>query len=45
MNYFGDGSKFGVKIDYISQENYSGGTANALNQAKERIKDEFRARV
>lgn len=40
MGYFGDGSKFGVKIDYVVQENPKGGTADALKQAKEKIKDE-----
>lgn len=38
--YFGDGSKFGVRIKYLFQENPKGGTADAVRQAKE-IKENF----
>lgn len=34
MDFFGDGSKFGVNITYAHQENPKGGTANALKCAK-----------
>jgi len=39
-NYFGDGKKFGVKIDYVIQENCKGGTADALRYAKEKINED-----
>ena len=38
--YFGDGEKFGVKIEYIL-ENERMGTAGALSLLKERPKDDF----
>ena len=38
--YFGDGSRFGVKIDYI-QENVPLGTAGALYYLKNSIRDDF----
>jgi dTDP-glucose pyrophosphorylase len=34
MDFFGDGSKFGVKINYVVQPNAKGGTADALRYAK-----------
>lgn len=34
MSFFGDGSKFNVKINYAHQENAKGGTADALRYAK-----------
>lgn len=37
MNYFGDGSRFGVKIEYVEQKNYKGGTADAINCARSKI--------
>lgn len=40
MEYFGDGKKFGVKIEYI-EENEPLGTAGALFFLKNRIKDDF----
>ena len=40
MSYFGDGDKFGVKIDYV-QQNKQIGTAHALKQAEEFIDDDF----
>ncbi len=39
-NYFGDGKKFGVKISY-SVEKEKLGTAGAVNNAKDLIKDDF----
>jgi dTDP-glucose pyrophosphorylase len=41
MNYFGDGSKFGVKISYLYQENPKGGTADAVRYVKTKIKESF----
>jgi len=41
-DYFGDGKKFDVNIDYAYQENPKGGTADAVRYAKDKIKeDEF----
>jgi len=40
MNYFGDGRKFGVSIDYVVQQNCKGGTADALRYAKEKITED-----
>lgn len=39
-NYFGDGSKFGVKIEYIVEDSPLG-TAGALYFLKDKITDEF----
>lgn len=39
-DYFGDGSKFGVNIQYAKQEQQLG-TAHALKQAESLIKDKF----
>lgn len=39
--YFGNGSKFDVKISYLFQENPKGGTADAVRCAKEKIKESF----
>jgi bifunctional UDP-N-acetylglucosamine pyrophosphorylase/glucosamine-1-phosphate N-acetyltransferase len=41
MNYFGDGSKFDVKINYQYQENPKGGTADAVRCVKDKIKESF----
>lgn len=41
MGYFGDGSKFGVNIDYLHQENPKGGTADAVRCAKGKVKESF----
>jgi bifunctional UDP-N-acetylglucosamine pyrophosphorylase/glucosamine-1-phosphate N-acetyltransferase len=41
MNYFGDGSKLGVKIDYLYQKNPKGGTADAVRCAKGKVKESF----
>jgi bifunctional UDP-N-acetylglucosamine pyrophosphorylase/glucosamine-1-phosphate N-acetyltransferase len=41
MKYFGDGSKFNVKISYLYQENPKGGTADAVRYAKGKIKENF----
>jgi len=41
MKYFGDGSKFGVNIDYQYQENPKGGTADAVRCVKDKIKESF----
>jgi bifunctional UDP-N-acetylglucosamine pyrophosphorylase/glucosamine-1-phosphate N-acetyltransferase len=41
MNYFGDGSKFGVKISYLYQKNPKGGTADAVRCAKEKVDESF----
>lgn len=38
-NYFGDGSVFGVNIEYAIQENPKGGTADAVRAAKDFIKE------
>ena len=40
MDYFGDGSKFGVKIRYFI-ENYPLGTAGAVKQLECKVKDRF----
>jgi len=40
IDYFGDGSKFGVKIHYAIQEQQLG-TAHALKQAKDFVSDSF----
>jgi len=40
MDFFGDGKKFGVKIDYVNQENHKGGTADALRRTKDKVSDE-----
>lgn len=40
MSYFGDGDKFGVKIEYVEQ-NKQIGTAHALKQAEEFIDNDF----
>ncbi|MCK5022705.1 MAG: HAD-IIIA family hydrolase [Candidatus Aenigmarchaeota archaeon] len=39
-NYFGDGSKFGVKISYSEEDEFLG-TAGALKFAEKMIKDDF----
>ncbi|MEM2963166.1 MAG: nucleotidyltransferase family protein [Candidatus Anstonellales archaeon] len=39
-NYFGDGSKFGVRIDYLEEASESG-TAGCILPAKSKIKDTF----
>jgi dTDP-glucose pyrophosphorylase/predicted transcriptional regulator len=39
-NYFGDGSKFGVNIEYIHEEKRMG-TAGALSLMKEKLKEPF----
>jgi len=40
MDYFGDGKKFGVNIEYVTQKNPKGGTADATNTAKEKINED-----
>ena len=39
MEYFGDGSKFGVNIVYAEQENPKGGTADAVKYAEKFVKE------
>jgi len=39
IDYFGDGKKFGVNIEYVVQENPKGGTADATKTAREKIND------
>jgi len=39
QQHFGDGSKFGVNIEYVVQENPKGGTANAVSYAAGEIPD------
>jgi UDP-N-acetylglucosamine diphosphorylase / glucose-1-phosphate thymidylyltransferase / UDP-N-acetylgalactosamine diphosphorylase / glucosamine-1-phosphate N-acetyltransferase / galactosamine-1-phosphate N-acetyltransferase len=39
--HFGDGSKFGAKIEYLYQENPKGGTADAVRCADGKIKGNF----
>ncbi len=39
MSYFGNGSKFDVKIEYVFQKHPKGGTADAVSYAREKIKD------
>jgi phosphomannomutase/phosphoglucomutase len=42
IDYFGDGGRFGVHIQYPTQENPRGGTADALSTAKSKVKgDKF----
>ena len=40
MDYFGDGSKWNVRIEYVVQENQLG-TAHALKQAEGYVEDKF----
>lgn len=40
IDYFGDGEKLGVRIDYVEQQNPKGGTADAVKCVKEKINDE-----
>ena len=40
INYFGDGSSFGVKIDYFIEENPLG-NAGALIKLKDKLEDDF----
>ncbi len=40
MDYFGNGEKFGVKIDYAFQANPKGGTADAVRYAKNKINED-----
>jgi len=40
MDYFGNGSGFGVNISYVVQENYKGGTADAVRCVREKITDD-----
>lgn len=40
MDFFGDGSKFGVKIEYVFQENPKGGTADAVRCVEDKIDGE-----
>lgn len=40
MEFFGDGSDLGVKIDYATQQNPKGGTADAVRYAREKIADD-----
>lgn len=37
VDYFGDGSKFGINIQYVVQENPKGGTADAVSYAKGKV--------
>lgn len=39
QQYFGDGSRFGVNIRYVVQDNPKGGTADAVSYADEKISD------
>lgn len=41
MDYFGDGRRFGVHIEYVFQKHPKGGTADATGYAKEKINDKF----
>lgn len=40
MEFFGDGSRFGVKIEYQYQENPKGGTADAVRCVREKISED-----
>lgn len=40
MDFFGDGKKFGLHIDYVNQENPKGGTADAVRYSESKIKDD-----
>ena len=40
MDFFGDGSRFGVKIEYVVQKNPKGGTADAVKCIKDKITEE-----
>jgi len=37
MEFFGDGSAFGVRIEYVHQQNPKGGTADAVRCVREKI--------
>lgn len=39
IDYFGNGEKFDVKIQYVIQENPKGGTADALKMAKNKLNE------
>jgi len=39
MEFFGDGSDFGVKIEYVTQENPKGGTADAVKCVRDKISE------
>lgn len=40
MEFFGNGSKFGAKIEYVVQKNPKGGTADAVRCVKEKIDED-----
>jgi bifunctional UDP-N-acetylglucosamine pyrophosphorylase/glucosamine-1-phosphate N-acetyltransferase len=40
MEFFGDGSRFGLHIDYVVQQNPKGGTADAVRCVRNHIADE-----
>src|SRR3989304_3137552 len=40
MAYFGDGRKFGVRVEYVFQKYPKGGTADAVRYAKEKVNGE-----
>ena len=40
LDYFGDGSRFGATIKYVTQENVCAGTANAVECSKQIFKNE-----
>jgi len=40
IDYFGDGSKFDINIQYVVQENPKGGTADAVSYAKGKVQGE-----
>jgi glucose-1-phosphate thymidylyltransferase long form len=41
IDYFGSGSKFGVNINYLTQENPEGGTGDAVKAAMGKINESF----
>jgi dTDP-glucose pyrophosphorylase len=41
VDYFGDGKKFGVKIEYALQNNPRGGTGDAVLAAKHTVKEKY----
>ena len=41
LDYFGNGSRFNVNINYLTQDNPKGGTGDAVNVAKGKINESF----
>ncbi len=41
INYFGDGRKLGMQLDYVTQQNPEGGTADAVKTAEKNVTENF----